>query len=456
MKYAIYGAGLAGKKAIYYLGVLRTGCFIENDPQKEEILDKKNYSFEEFLPMADGYLIVVATISHNAEIEAQLKARGIKRYFVFSDSDEFIQPENLPLYCVYQKPHYMSYNEILANYGISDCKKIVVYGINASIPYLLAEIGFQNDWGHILALVDENADVDEIMGVPVYKELSGIPESYDCLIINKRREESPVRDQAWDGRGIKIVDIFDIDKFIPVFRHPGLVKYKDIHKGKRCFIVGNGPSLKFEDLDMLHRHGEICFGANHIYRAFDRTAWRPDYLAVSDDFIMRNLPEDIGQWGITVLMADMFHVASVGQFLGNVEYIHMKGEKFYPNYPGFADDITEHTYHGLSVTYDISLQLAAYMGFSEIYLIGVDHSLTGNFMESQNHFIQNYYDEKNRLDAPEVNSQKLNYCLLELTKAYEKVEAYSRRHGFRIYNATRGGALEVFERKDFDRLFDLP
>lgn len=29
------------------------------------------------------------------------------------------------------------------------------------------------------------------------------------------------------------------------------VKYKDIHKGERCFIIGNGPSLKKLDLSLL-------------------------------------------------------------------------------------------------------------------------------------------------------------------------------------------------------------
>ena len=37
--------------------------------------------------------------------------------------------------------------------------------------------------------------------------------------------------------------------------------------------------------------------------------------------------------------------------------------------------------------------------------------------------------------------------------AFEFAEEYSKEHGFRIYNATRGGALEAFERVDFDSLF---
>jgi hypothetical protein len=40
------------------------------------------------------------------------------------------------------------------------------------------------------------------------------------------------------------------------------------------------------------------------------------------------------------------------------------------------------------------------------------------------------------------------------TKAYQSAKAYADAHGIKVYNATRGGKLEVFERVDFDSLFD--
>lgn len=38
----------------------------------------------------------------------------------------------------------------------------------------------------------------------------------------------------------------------------------------------------------------------------------------------------------------------------------------------------------------------------------------------------------------------------ESNLVYEFAEQYSRTHSFRIYNATRGGYLEIFERKNLD------
>ena len=39
--------------------------------------------------------------------------------------------------------------------------------------------------------------------------------------------------------------------------------------------------------------------------------------------------------------------------------------------------------------------------------------------------------------------------------AYQAAREYADRHGIKIYNATRGGKLEVFERVDFDSLFSM-
>lgn len=54
-----------------------------------------------------------------------------------------------------------------------------------------------------------------------------------------------------------------------------LKKFKNIHKGQRCFIIGTGPSLTVEDLELLK--DEICFGSNRIFEIYPRTSWRPTY-----------------------------------------------------------------------------------------------------------------------------------------------------------------------------------
>src|SRR5699024_7865108 len=55
---------------------------------------------------------------------------------------------------------------------------------------------------------------------------------------------------------------------------------RNCHKGERCFIIGNGPSLRAEDLDKLKN--EITFACNRINLIFDQTDWRPTYYCITD------------------------------------------------------------------------------------------------------------------------------------------------------------------------------
>ena len=56
--------------------------------------------------------------------------------------------------------------------------------------------------------------------------------------------------------------------------------YRDAYQGQRCFIIGNGPSLRVADLDRLK--GEFSIASNSIYRLFGDTAWRPTMYTAHD------------------------------------------------------------------------------------------------------------------------------------------------------------------------------
>ena len=72
----------------------------------------------------------------------------------------------------------------------------------------------------------------------------------------------------------------------------------------------------------------------------------------------------------------------------------------------------------------------------------------GSVVDPRNHFSSDYFsdEEKAIYEGVAADFDSMNL-------AYQKAETYSRKHGFRIYNATRGGRLEAFERVDFDGLF---
>ena len=101
------------------------------------------------------------------------------------------------------------------------------------------------------------------------------------------------------------------------------------------------------------------------------------------------------------------------------------------------------------------LQLALYMGFTEIYLLGVDHNYS-SYIDSSGKLVvdptvKDYFSAEYDTDF----KNEIKRDLGSSTLSYLSAEKLSRRNGgFRVYNATRGGKLEVFERVDFDAIFN--
>jgi hypothetical protein len=223
-----------------------------------------------------------------------------------------------------------------------------------------------------------------------------------------------------------------------------LKSFKNIHKGKRCFIIGNGPSLKMEDLDKLKN--EYTFAANKIYVAFEETDWRPTYYCIQDFRLIALEFEFIKQ----KVEAKVKFIAGNNpllkkRFWKGWIYFFLDTSRFYlrSRYPNFSEDISKRIFEGWTVTY-ANIQLAAYMGFKEIYLLGIDHNYSMN-SGSKNHFSEKYMTGKM---GKEHNLPHLEYS----TPAYEAARQYAEHNAIKIYNATRGGKLEVFERVDFDTI----
>lgn len=225
-----------------------------------------------------------------------------------------------------------------------------------------------------------------------------------------------------------------------------LKKLKNVNKGERCFIIGNGPSLNTEDLEKLRK--EKTFSSNRVYNIFENTDWRSTYYCVQDYELIKNSREEISKMSSC-------STAFLGRALG-IEYpkfykflsIRLKIKDFYPEPPLFSDDISKCIYEGMTVSY-MCLQIAIYMGFKEIYLLGVDHSysvtLEPDGSVTQFEGVSDHFSEKDKIDNLPL--------LYKSTLAYESAKKYADEHNIKIYNATRGGKLEVFERADFDSLF---
>lgn len=219
---------------------------------------------------------------------------------------------------------------------------------------------------------------------------------------------------------------------------------RNVHKGERCFIIGTGPSLRVEDLETLKN--EYTFAPNRIFELFNNTDWRPTYYICQDSTIIQNFSEKIK------MLSTEFSFLPVNyktEFKGDhYRFFVLKEQLYYPNNAPFSKDVSKCLGQGYTVTYG-AIQMAIYMGFSEIYLLGIDHNyniirdakgrpvkkdVDSNYAKGMTNFMQN---------LPRVE---------ESTIAYETAEKISKKMGIKIYNATRGGKLEAFERIDFDKI----
>ncbi|EAR21652.1 hypothetical protein NB231_02758 [Nitrococcus mobilis Nb-231] len=249
----------------------------------------------------------------------------------------------------------------------------------------------------------------------------------------------------------------EIYKAAPAPDSDELASFYNAYKGKRCFIIGNGPSLNKHDLSLLK--DEYTFGVNSFYYKTRETGFVPFFYVVEDSSVMKENIEEIKKYNAPFKFFPTIY-KNLHPKRPNTFFFRMNRsfyEKSSPNYvvPRFSTDATDVLYCGQSVTY-INLQLAYFMGFEEVYLIGMDfsyripesHKRTGDVLLSDtddpNHFHKDYFGKGKTWKDPKLDRVAMNYRLAKLV--YECV-------GRRIYNATFGGYLDIFKRVAFNSLF---
>jgi hypothetical protein len=223
-----------------------------------------------------------------------------------------------------------------------------------------------------------------------------------------------------------------------------IVSYRDKHRGQRCFILGNGPSLRKTDLSLLGN--EITFGMNRIYLLFPEMGFPTSYFVSVNTLVIEQCAEEIKN-------------------LSMPKFVTWRGRRWLADDPGaifvdtdytppptFSSDVSGRVFEGSTVTY-VALQLAFHMGFDEVILIGVDHSFTtkgpSNVTvvsngDDQDHFAPNYFGEGFRWQLPDLEASEVAYRM-----AHDAYQAAGRR----VLDATIGGKLTVFPKVNYAGLF---
>lgn len=228
-----------------------------------------------------------------------------------------------------------------------------------------------------------------------------------------------------------------------------LATLKDRHRGQRCFIIGNGPSLKQTDLSRLK--GEITFGMNRIYLLFPELGFTTTYYLSVNNLVIEQCAADILALPMPKFVSWRSHLY-FQRFVGEGQpppliFLHTT----YTG-PTFARDARGRLWEGATVTY-VALQLAYHMGFEQVILIGVDHNFTtqgkpNTTVVSQgddpDHFHASYFGKGFRWQLPDLETSERAYRLAR--RVYEQA-------GRQVLDATIGGKLTVFPKVAYDSLF---
>lgn len=226
-----------------------------------------------------------------------------------------------------------------------------------------------------------------------------------------------------------------------------LRELKNMHMGKRCFIIGNGPSLTIKDVEMLK--DEITIASNRIYELFDKTEWRPTYYMAEDiDGIAEMVPH-VNNTGVGACILPIAAKKYVSD-IENVYFGFWTSDGFVVNRYNdktshISEDVSKYFSVGYTVTFS-AIQFAIYAGIKEIYLLGVDFNYS--VVADEHGRMKQLDGVKTYFDGKERTGSYLNYY--STLYAYQHAKEYCDAHGIRIYNATRGGKLEVFDRIDLD------
>lgn len=235
----------------------------------------------------------------------------------------------------------------------------------------------------------------------------------------------------------------------------------DIEAGQSCFILANGPSVKQIDLSALAGRTVISVSNGYLHSAYDRI--RPRYHCVpqitygrmtEDEVVawLTEMHERIGDATLFLNETEMELVKRRNLFAGReVHYLALRD-----SFDAWQDrkiiDLTEPIPRVESVPV-MALMVAMYLGFSDIFLLGVDHDhfKSGSYVYAFELQALKGKDFSVTKDGGITTSRYDDFqSLARLWRQYRVLRQIAEQNGIHIFNATPGGELDEFPRVTLD------
>lgn len=229
---------------------------------------------------------------------------------------------------------------------------------------------------------------------------------------------------------------------------------KDVHKGKKVFILGNGPSLS--DLDLPALKNEICFVVNRAYLHPEYAVLKPTYHVIIDSKLAT------GEWDLSMIDEILTLNPSVKLLLNSSWYNIDKFKRFTENENIFwldtrlffhslikkpSIDLTKITYGSAVVGQAITS--AIYMGVNRIILLGVEsNGFCGEILNQNTHFYGTNEDNKLKKIDNLIDDLYFNHLYL---RNMSNIKRFVDGNKIEILNATGTGLLQMFNYTEIDK-----
>lgn len=250
-------------------------------------------------------------------------------------------------------------------------------------------------------------------------------------------------------------------------------RFLNIHKGERCFILGNGPSILTEDLSALKN--EMVFVVNQASKASYYKELKPNYYFCVDEVFFK-LDRNVEQENQVIesfrklrfddcspecFLPSKFRKAIQNKYsLSNLTINYfVETFRMTDNWKSFVDYSKVVPAFGTVVQYCITM--AVYMGFKEIYLLGCDNTgilVTINSLlnESNEHLYSYNVSENEKLRMKNmVRENGLEaYCesYLYTLQDYRKLFNYCKKFDVKLVNCSSTTVIDSISRM---KLIDL-
>jgi len=248
-------------------------------------------------------------------------------------------------------------------------------------------------------------------------------------------------------------------------------KFKNIHEGKRCFILGNGPSLKEQNLSPLC--DEYVFTVNNSYRYEKIQDVKSNYHFYADPmyFDVKNSNESVVQLRESLVKSingclkkgTICFLPTIGYDLvaaynlteyANIEF-YSTPLKFYDGYDEEIDYSCPSPAFNTVVQWCITMSV--YMGFKEIYLLGCDcDAIIGNIVsdkQGDHAYDTNEDDAKIRQWATDFYSMEAIFKgWANIFHYYEQLYQYCAKRGIRLINCSAKTILHSLPRMKYENV----